>query len=248
MTVPGNVPNWAINPDSKVEAPSTTFANQGYEVGNKPTVEHFNYMFKFLTQLVNSAADGELASLVYFSSVANLKAVNTNNLANHATAYLEGIGAYILDKSLTTNPSDDFFCIKPTTGAGRWILFLLDPLFTFTVHQPTLDNQEARLQKIEKKAKTDLKRDIAQIFSISSTYSNASIAAASESTFFFPIDGLTTNDTFIVNGNLSTTLTLVIVSQYVQLDGFAAVKIRNNNTSVNTGNFNLTLTFTVFKK
>lgn len=62
MSLPNDLPKWAINITSEIEEPLLTTANEGYKTGDKPTAKTFNYVFNRLTRLYNAVINGEYST------------------------------------------------------------------------------------------------------------------------------------------------------------------------------------------
>ena len=60
MSLPNDLPEWAINNTSLIEVPGTVFANQGYGFKAKPSSAHFNFILNRLIALYNAAVNGDL--------------------------------------------------------------------------------------------------------------------------------------------------------------------------------------------
>lgn len=236
--IPQNVPLWGINPTTDIEAPLPILANEGYKDEDSPSVEHFNYFYFVLTQFINAAANGELSALVPYATIADLKAVDTTDLANNSTVYIKDIGGYMLDKS-ASNLADDLIYISPDSGGGRWKLLFLDPNAIFAFTEPYFSDLSDRIDSLESPPATILKG--------SATYTVPSLTTNTETTFTITVTGAVSGNFVQVNSLNALSTGLLIVSSVITANNTVTVKIRNITASTIGASTSNTFYAIVFK-
>jgi len=103
---------------------STSKQQQGYKPLETPSEGDFNYKFFVIGKWIDYLKDEFSGLITDYNAISDLKAVNTTSLDSGNMAYIKELDSiYRLDKTITID-EDIEYLIAPTTGTGRWVLFL----------------------------------------------------------------------------------------------------------------------------